>query len=341
MNKRKNKTVAKQELDIKLNQLKFTLIGDFNGSKKSSEFMCDKGHTWKTRPNRLKECPVCNRQNKALTKNDINDRLKPRNIVLIGEYVDLKTKTTFQCEHFHTWDSKPNNILYGGNGCPRCYNNSWDKKSINDKITERNIILLDDYINALTTHNFRCTTCNNEWMATPNNILRGKGCPKCYRLSTILPIEVVNSKLQEKNIKIIGEYTKCSEKTMFECEYGHTWETTPGHIIYQNTNCPVCAKQFGIYGVNYSLPGILYYLKIKNEFYKIGITTKKLRRRYSQTDLEIITPIKEIPFEKLIDAYREEQKILREYKEFLYKGPKILSSGNSEIFTKDVLLLDN
>ena len=46
-------------------------------------------------------------------------------------------------------------------------------------------------------------------------------------------------------------------------------------------------------------------------------------------------------FEKGTEAEKFESDILGEFNEFKYTGPKIFRKGNTEIFTKDVLALDD
>jgi hypothetical protein len=57
---------------------------------------------------------------KTLTKEDVNDRLSSRGIVLLGEYINSDTKTLFQCSEEHTWEAKPTGVIHGGTGCPLC-----------------------------------------------------------------------------------------------------------------------------------------------------------------------------------------------------------------------------
>lgn len=88
-------------------------------------------------------------------------------------------------------------------------------------------------------------------------------------------------------------------------------------------------------------PAILYYLSINNgEAYKIGITNKSIKDRFNSTDLKKITVLKEWEYPIGYDAYKAEQRILSMYKEFKYKGHDLLQSGNTELFTYDILGLD-
>ena len=53
------------------------------------------------------------------------------------------------------------------------------------------------------------------------------------------------------------------------------------------------------------------------------------------------TVLKTWMFETGKTAYEEEQRIIRKYKEYKYTGNFVLLTGNSELFTKDILELDN
>ena len=96
-------------------------------------------------------------------------------------------------------------------------------------------------------------------------------------------------------------------------------------------------------GFDSSKPGTLYYLKVSvdgDNYYKIGITNKSVVDRYKKTDLDKIEIVKEWYFEIGQAAFDQEFSILREFKEYIYSGPDVLASGNTELFTRDVLGLD-
>ena len=41
------------------------------------------------------------------------------------------------------------------------------------------------------------------------------------------------------------------------------------------------------------------------------------------------------------ECYDKEQEIIKEYSEYKYSGDNLLKNGNSELFSKDILLLDS
>lgn len=56
-------------------------------------------------------------------------------------------------------------------------------------------------------------------------------------------------------------------------------------------------------------------------------------------DLQKIEIVKQKLYEKGSEALEWETKLKRLYKEYQYKGPAILESGNTEIFTEDIIAM--
>ena len=83
----------------------------------------------------------------------------------------------------------------------------------------------------------------------------------------------------------------------------------------------------------------LYYVRFKYHnkyYYKIGITTQGVYKRFSDEPVPY-----DILFERIYKsgqtAYKKEQDIIKKNKAKRYFGPRILKSGNSELFTQDIM----
>lgn len=109
------------------------------------------------------------------------------NIEVIEEYTGAITPIKHYCKkHNIYWNASPDNILHG-HGCLECgKEKTGDKNSKNHKqyIEElkeinSNIIVIDTYVDSTTPIRHKCIKDGYEWNAQPNNILSGKGCPKC------------------------------------------------------------------------------------------------------------------------------------------------------------------
>ncbi len=84
----------------------------------------------------------------------------------------------------------------------------------------------------------------------------------------------------------------------------------------------------------------MFYTIDNETFYKIGITNKSPESRATQIHCSSKVIWSE-PFLFGIYALKKEQKIIKKYQKYLTKGRFIdISSGQTEIFVKDVLKKD-
>ena len=120
------------------------------------------------------------------------------------------------------------------------------------KDTQPTIILNNDlYINNTTKVEVKCLICGHIWMARPDTLLRGIGCPSCARRLAAIKKTKTNeeflNELQEVNphVIVLSEYTKAVDRIMVECKNcGHNWEPR-AYTLLQGRKCPKCAKRIG------------------------------------------------------------------------------------------------
>lgn len=119
------------------------------------------------------------------------------------------------------------------------------------------------------------------------------------------------------------------------CRRGIINEIT-NHVIRGNT------------GFNKEKSGILYYIKFESvldiPIYKIGITNASTKCRINSMrvcDGYATKILKEFYFENGKECYDVEQLYHKEYKEYRYYGDNVMKNGNTELYVKDVLGLDN
>jgi hypothetical protein len=160
-----------------------TRHSDYLGADYKVTFRCSHEHEFHSIANKIKRgsgCPECF-GNKKLSKEEINNQIAGRGITFIGEYLNAKTKTMFQCECGHQWETTPNKIKRGS-GCPKCYikNISSSKKEFQEWLAhnDREIVIIGEYSNNNTKTLFGCE-CGHQWEASPVNIKNGRGCPVC------------------------------------------------------------------------------------------------------------------------------------------------------------------
>lgn len=145
-------------------------------------------HEWTPTPRNLLQgrgCPECAKRVRGkLTTEEFINKLQPinSNIEILGIYVNTHTKILCRCKiDGYKWKGTPSNLLKG-HGCPKCAGLA--KLTTEEFISKLqpinpDIEILGTYINTDTKILCKCNRCNHEWEATPDNLLRGRGCPKC------------------------------------------------------------------------------------------------------------------------------------------------------------------
>lgn len=109
------------------------------------------------------------------------------------------------------------------------------------------------------------------------------------------------------------------------------WDEIAKHMDYGNT------------GFRKDKAATLYYIRVETAdiaLWKIGITNNTVESRFPPADLKMITVLHEERFLNGRRAYEKEQFILKAFKDDVYIGEPVLSSGNTELFIRDILDLD-
>jgi hypothetical protein len=112
------------------NRIKDKHFGDiicldyFKGSRdkihKFKRLSC--GHIWETRAVNVlagSGCPKCNSQSRVTSK-EYKLRLEDTDFILLGEYIDLQTRTLHRCKNEHELNLTPTSILHFRGTCSVC-----------------------------------------------------------------------------------------------------------------------------------------------------------------------------------------------------------------------------
>ena len=112
---------------------------------------------------------------------------------------------------------------------------------VDQKLMGRDIIRLDDYIDAKTKIRFQCVKDNFIWEAAPSNILNAEsGCPKC--IGYYLTNNDIDQALVDRNIKRIDDYIGAKKKIRFQCMLDNfIWKVLPYNVMFK-TGCPKCVN---------------------------------------------------------------------------------------------------
>ena len=222
----KRRKYTHEEFIDKLHKINstITVIGQYTSSQTKIECKCDIcNHIWNVKPNNLMNgsgCPNCCNNDKGNSLRWNTEQFiqqlanKNTNVLLLSEYINYNTKVVVQCKECNTiFEITPHHLL-NGHGCKKCASKKVGdilRKDNDDFILElekisSTIRILSKYVNSKTNVKCQCTICGNEWVATPNNLLKGTGCIMCNHKQS-KGEQKVQSILEDWQIGYISQYT--------------------------------------------------------------------------------------------------------------------------------------
>lgn len=294
-------------------------------------------------------CPAC-AGNKRLTSESFVDRAiaihSERYDYSFVDYINSREKVTIVCPEHGKFQKAPGDHLLG-KGCAACAGKNVTTEVFISKAQEIHGNRYDysqaTYKGSAKKITIVCSE-HGRFTQTAADHLSGYGCQSCGGNKPLTKDVFV-----ERAKGIHGErydyskvvYTNSSSKVEVICpDHGSFWPTVSNHLSVRRIGCPGCAD----WGFNPTDPATLYYLAVEADNgdtrYKIGITNRSVAERFRQPDLARIRVVKTWQFAFGRDAAERESEILRNHVADRYDGPSILLSGNSELFTRDVLWLD-
>lgn len=265
-------------------------------------------------------------------------------------YVNSLTKVIITCKIHGDFLQRPTIHSTQKQGCPECSNLN---KGLNKKVDPSEVLRrcamahnskfdysLMKYKNFASKVKIICPV-HGVFEQKLDAHIRGIGCKQCASNSlknTQWFIDKANNVHKQTYIYKNCQYLSANEKLIITCQIHGDFEQKASHHL-EGRGCPSCAKS----GFDRSKPAYLYYLKVTIEegkvLYKIGITNRTVDERFNLTDLSKIEIVKQKLYENGFEALEWETKLKQLYKEYQYKGPDILSSGNTELFTEDIIAM--
>lgn len=217
-----------QEIFIeKVNQINpdIEVLGEYINMETKIKFKCKKDNfEWETSPRYIlikkHGCPKCGKSLKLDTNIFKEQMLEINpNIEILGEYVNSDTPIRVRCKECnYFWNSRPYH-LKNNKGCPKCAIKKLslkNSKNLEDfkkelKIINPNIEIIGEYKNEKTKIKYKCLKCGKLSEATPDNLLRGRGCPYC---ATSKGEEKIKKWLEFNHFDYIKEYkfNDCKDK---------------------------------------------------------------------------------------------------------------------------------
>lgn len=302
-------------------------------------------------------CPECGKEQMILTKTTPFHLFKKeadrvhKNKYTYNEnsYTKLINTVVINCPIHGEFKQRAEQHIKGSN-CPQCAIESSSNKTrwTKEQFIEKAIKVHGnkyDYSKVEYKQNkiLITITCpkHGDFKQTPHTHTQGSGCLKCRDESLTDTTETFITKAQKIHGNLYSydkvNYIKSWNKVLITCLNCGDFKQTPNNHL-QGKGCKNC----GGYGFNSKLLAFLYYLKVtynNQVFYKIGITNRTVNERFG-SDMQYIQVLHKIHYKFGQDAYNEEQRILKQFKDFKYIGPDILKSGNTELFTTNIFGYD-
>lgn len=148
-------------------------------------------YEWYTAPANIlynNGCPKCSKRFRRTHDDYINEAsIANPNIEVLEKFNGMQIPILHKCKlHNVKWKVIPENIL-NGHGCKKCgvkkigdKNRKTHKEYVDElKVTNKDIAVIDTYVNSYTSILHKCLIDGYEWYASPLNILSGCGCPQC------------------------------------------------------------------------------------------------------------------------------------------------------------------
>lgn len=208
---------------------------------------------------------------------------KRTDTILIGDYVDAKTKTIFKCLiHNIEWACTPDKILNAKQNCPECAREK-NKNKINPRKTHEkfmesatinpSIEIIGEYTGILDDLECRCKICEGTFIRVAKKTAEGIGCPICSGrlvipgindIATIRP-DLVKYFVNEEDTK---KYTYGNaKKVQIRCpDCGHEKSMRISSLSLYGYSCPKCGD--GVSYPNKFSRYLLDQLPVKNVEYE-------------------------------------------------------------------------
>jgi len=312
----------------------FEMIGNYVVGEKI-KFICPEGHSHAITIGSWRNGTRCGKCRPTVSQKDVKDSFEKAGYKLENCYVNSKSFLKYVCPNghkgkvgWHTWCR--------GTRCKLCQQ-VVEPEKVKDAFEREGYTLLSPYVSSKKQIEYICPKGHRHSTTAYCFIAMGVRCAVCAG-QVVLDSEVVAT-FKSNGLKTLSPYVNELTPIDCECSKGHR-SSMLLKSARKGRPCRVCVPFSS--GFQNEKPGILYYLRFEikgKRFYKIGITNQSIEQRYRQEPL---------PYTIVMETYYlfgkmardEETRLLNLYAEHKYKGASLLVSGNTEMFTKDVLNLD-
>lgn len=271
--------------------------------------------------------------------------------VIPSNYKDKGVKLKIQCLSCKEVLDRSFLATYGKMRCDYCGKGCLKEDKAHELLKDKGFKILTKFVNKIDYYDYQCLSCGSiEYNKRFNSFIIKGFCRGCERHPKGLTDDQIIDYLGSINFKPVDVDSYKNNNTAIECECKLCGNIESIKLVAvqqgKKKQCTFCSKTYK-YGEFPDKPHIAYYIKVDDAnvgypLYKVGITAQSVRKRFSRIgDWEKITVLDTRIFETGSSAYEYEQKVLKDFGKYKYKGKRVLNSkGNTELFTTDILGLD-
>lgn len=167
---------------------------------------------------------------------------------VVGLYINRRTPIKVKCKKCgFEWERTPKSFYNQNAGCKKCRGYYRTTQEYQTLIDNKNIDVIDDYVDVSTKIKHRCRVCKSNFYIEPNRLISSdRGCPVCgmkrkSQLHTKTQEQYIQN-LLSKNIDItpLEKYSKANTKILHKCnKCGNEWYVKPADVL-SGEGCPNC-----------------------------------------------------------------------------------------------------
>lgn len=204
------------------------VLGTYVNSATAVRLQCRTcGHEWDAMPPKSLQGQGCRKcaGSLPLTHEIFMERIKKLNPTYEIRDTYCGTATPLRCRCLvdgHEWMARPADLMKG-KGCARCAGIC--KKTTQEFIAELQLVsntieVIGNYTSANKPIAVRCTIDGYQWEATPSNLLRSCGCPKC-NVNASKGERRVGAYLKKNNIDFVPQhrFSDCKHKRVLPFDF--------------------------------------------------------------------------------------------------------------------------
>jgi len=259
-----------------------------------------------------------------------------------------KDKALFTCKLHGDFITTLDSLLQSKYGCPECARISRGlvhRTSFKDYVIKARKVHNNQYSYVKIDEKYVCYICMAHGVLKQykTDHLMGKGCKYCGWLDSAKHKHVVLEDVVDELNKIHNnryEYIRLERRRdknpllIYNCPlHGEVRQDYQNHK--KGKGCPGCNRGF----LNAAMPNptrlyIIYFPDL--ELWKLGVTMHSVKHRFNNESLPY-TILLEHMFPDGKSAYAFENYMSGVLKPYKYYGEKVLNSGNTELYTQDIV----